>query len=95
MSSSLQPIVSSMCVLTECWIGIFFRHIPYFGQSLQAPFKEYLVKQKRKLHHKRGASLPAVCLSRNICDTTVHVLLFSATAVDILPQTGRQIDVPV
>jgi len=37
------------------------RHIPYFGASLQAPFKEYLVKQKRKLHHKRGAALPAVC----------------------------------
>lgn len=34
------------------------KHIPYFGPSLQAPFKEYLVKQKTKLHHKRGAALP-------------------------------------
>jgi len=31
------------------------KHIPYFGASLQAPFKEYLEKQKTKLHHKRGA----------------------------------------
>lgn len=35
------------------------KYIPYFGPSLQAPFKEYLVKQKRKLHHKRGDALPA------------------------------------
>jgi len=30
------------------------RRIPYFGPSLQAPFKEYLSAQKAKLHDKEG-----------------------------------------
>jgi len=55
----------------ECWLWHFCRHIPHFGPSLQAPFKEYLVKQKRKLHHKRGTSLPTVCFSYDICAAAV------------------------
>lgn len=30
------------------------RHIPHYGPQLQAPFREYLEKQKTKLHHKPG-----------------------------------------
>lgn len=33
--------------------------IPCFGSSLQVPFKEYLQKQKTKLHHAKGSSVPA------------------------------------
>lgn len=32
--------------------------IPHFGPSLQVPFKEYLRKQKTKLHHAKGSSVP-------------------------------------
>lgn len=35
------------------------RYIPHFGPSLQVPFKDYLQKQKAKLHHRRGESLPS------------------------------------
>ena len=31
-----------------------------FGASLQAPFMEYLKKQKLKLHHKPGVDIPGV-----------------------------------
>jgi len=31
------------------------RYVPYIGSYLQAPFKEFLVKQKAKLHRKAGA----------------------------------------
>ncbi|KAI0234546.1 Vacuole membrane protein 1 [Lamellibrachia satsuma] len=34
------------------------RYIPMFGSSLQAPFMEYLNKQKQKLHHKPGLDIP-------------------------------------
>lgn len=30
------------------------RYIPYVGKILQAPFKEFLAKQKAKLHRKVG-----------------------------------------
>lgn len=33
-----------------------FKYLPY-GKSLQAPFKEYLEKQKAKLHHKPGTDV--------------------------------------
>ncbi|XP_070549732.1 vacuole membrane protein 1-like [Ptychodera flava] len=33
--------------------------IPNIGQSLQAPFKDYLEKQKEKLHHKPGTHVPS------------------------------------
>ncbi|CAN8016100.1 unnamed protein product, partial [Ixodes persulcatus] len=34
------------------------RYIPYVGKFLQAPFKEFLAKQKAKLHRKVGAEVP-------------------------------------
>ena len=37
-----------------------FRYIPYFGPSLQVPFKEYLQKQKEKLHVKPGTDVATV-----------------------------------
>jgi hypothetical protein len=38
------------------------RKVPYIGQKVQEPFREWLTKQKKKLHHKPGStgSGPAV-----------------------------------
>ncbi|ELU13732.1 hypothetical protein CAPTEDRAFT_169211 [Capitella teleta] len=33
-------------------------YVPHFGSSLQVPFKEYLQKQKEKLHLKPGTAVP-------------------------------------
>lgn len=35
------------------------KYVPYIGKYLQAPFKEFLVKQKAKLHRKAGTSMPS------------------------------------
>jgi len=34
------------------------KYIPYFGKSLQAPFKEYLKKKKATLHVTPGSAKP-------------------------------------
>ncbi|XP_046979552.1 vacuole membrane protein 1 isoform X1 [Schistocerca americana] len=34
-------------------------YVPYIGPKLQEPFKEYLVKQKLKLHRRSGSPLPS------------------------------------
>ena len=45
-------VIYVQCICNE--IFFYCRHIPHFGPSLQAPFKEYLSAQKAKLHDKDG-----------------------------------------
>ena len=41
--------------------------IPWIGQKLEAPFKEFLAKQKDKLHRKSEAASGNVSIYRSIC----------------------------
>ena len=44
---------------------LVFRIIPHFGPSMQLPFKEYLQKQKEKLHVKLGTNVHTVSYAYN------------------------------
>lgn len=44
----------SFYVNAQLFVVCVLRNVPHFGPQLQAPFREYLEKQKKKLHHKPG-----------------------------------------
>ena len=36
---------------------VYNRVLPWVGKSMQTPFREWLAKQKEKLHHKPGSGV--------------------------------------
>ena len=46
------------------WMCVYNRLLPWVGKSMQTPFREWLAKQKEKLHHKPGTadSEPVSCV---------------------------------
>lgn len=50
---------------------MIYSNLPYYGSSLQAPFKEWLTKQKQNLHVKPGTAQPKV--SNNMHSQALHI----------------------
>ncbi len=65
-----------------------FRHIPHFGPSLQAPFKEYLQKQKAKLHVQPGTAASQVCNMQNLAHVTARYGIIGPPTVTMLWATS-------
>ncbi|CAF0933849.1 unnamed protein product, partial [Didymodactylos carnosus] len=66
------------------------KQIPYYGRSLQAPFKEWLIVQKKKMHRKLGepASISKASLLSRIFDVVVIVMVcfFIVSIINSLAQ---------
>ena len=51
------------CVCNKVFAGMYHndcvynRVLPWVGKSMQTPFREWLAKQKEKLHHKPGTGV--------------------------------------
>ena len=57
--------------------------IPWLGPKIEAPFKEFLAKQKEKLHRKAGSPVESVSFF------TIFLKLFSRKKDQILCQVGK------
>ena len=57
--------------------------IPWIGQKLEAPFKEFLAKQKDKLHRKSEAASGNVSIYMSICFGYIVAFFYNVDDITI------------
>jgi hypothetical protein len=66
----------------------WMKHIPYFGHSLQTPFKDWLKKQKEKMHSKPGDHITKIPLLTRVFNmfVTAMIVYFIISIINSLAQ---------